>query len=63
MKVMPETRTVKVMRVGHDQIIEIPEDWEFPDGEVTISKSGDALVITQKMDDSTPADIASRPLD
>ena len=47
---MSEIRTVRLVRLGPDQIVEIPSDWEFPDGEVTIVKEGDRLIVAPKND-------------
>jgi virulence-associated protein VagC len=43
---MPEQRTVRLRRIGGDQVIEIPEGWEFAAGRVEIVKDGDRLIIS-----------------
>jgi virulence-associated protein VagC len=47
-----EPRTAKLLRLGFDQIVEVPSDWEFPSGEVVIVKDGDRLIVTPKDDSS-----------
>ena len=42
---MPLERRVKLFRIGPDQVVEIPIQFELPTDEVTIRKEGDQLII------------------
>lgn len=51
---MSETRLVKLIRLDGDLVLEIPADWEFPDGDVEMWKEGDRLIIRPARRDSAP---------
>lgn len=42
---MSEARAAKIFRLDGDQILEIPEDWEFSGDEVEVLKDEDRLII------------------
>jgi virulence-associated protein VagC len=52
---MFEPRIVKLLRLGPDQVIEIPADWELPEGRVVVDRNRDMLVISPK-DETTGED-------
>ena len=41
-----ETRTIRLLRLGADQVVEIPEDMELAASEVYVWQDGDRLVIS-----------------
>ena len=54
---MSETRTIKLLRLGADQVIEIPADMELPEGEATIVREGDRLIIASRQSSKEPIEI------
>ena len=41
-----EGRIVKLLRLGTDQVVDIPEDLELPPGDAYVWRDGDLLVIS-----------------
>jgi virulence-associated protein VagC len=50
-----DTRTVRLLRLGPDQIIEVPVEWEMSCDEVTIVQDGERLVIAPRKGPSNPS--------
>ena len=41
-------KIAKLLKIGQNQVLEIPEEYSFTDEEVIINKIGDILLITPK---------------
>jgi len=51
-----------LFRLNGDLILEIPEGWELPEGDVEMWKDGDALVIRPARQDDQPGGSIDHPL-
>jgi virulence-associated protein VagC len=58
---MHEVRHVKLFRLSGDLVVEIPEGWEFPEGDVEMWKDGDALVIRPARQEEQPSGSIDAP--
>jgi hypothetical protein len=52
--VMRSERRVKLFRIGADQAVEIPPEFELPSDSVTIRKEGDRLIIEPSCSEPPP---------